>query len=55
MKNTLRVQRKFIINRSNGNLPLPRSNSVPNYIPDFVLPPYSLFNNLFSFSSTIIY
>jgi hypothetical protein len=50
MTNTLRIQHKLIFNRSN----LPRSNSVPNYTPDFIIPPYSLFNN-FSFSSTIIF
>jgi hypothetical protein len=43
MTNTLRIQRKFIINRSNGNFPLLRSNCVPNYTPDLVIPPYYLF------------
>jgi hypothetical protein len=51
MTNTLCVQRKFICNRSN----LPRSNSVPNYTPNFVIPPNSLFNNLLSISSSIIF
>jgi hypothetical protein len=50
MINTLRVQRKFIFDRFN----LSRSNSVPNYTPDFVIPSYSLVNN-FSISSTIIF
>jgi hypothetical protein len=51
MTNTLCVQRKFIFDRSN----LSRCNSVPNYTPDCVILPYFLFNNLFSFSSTIIF
>jgi hypothetical protein len=55
MTNTLRVQRKFFINTSNGNTPLLRSNSVPNFIPDDIISPYSLFNNSFSISSTIIF